>query len=367
MGKLYRHVVTWEGLYMLINCDYCGEEFHKKPSQIKRSKNHFCSKWCNDKWQTGRTRPERSNRVRHNCEQCNKEILVENYKYNRFLNGEIKNLFCDIQCYAEWQKVNLRGANNPAYNSIEKECRFCGDSYTIPKSEEKTSKYCSAECRISGRVEDIEVTCDYCDTVFTKKRAQIRNRNFCNRECSGKWTSENNNFQVSKECLICKKDFLVHRGREETAKTCSKECHYTWLREYHCKEEDVRKRLIKQGVNSQKNKKYSETKPERILKEFLIQKNIEFIPQHSMYDKFVVDFYLPKENIVIEVFGDYWHGNPLFYGDEENPKPLTKKQIKQKKKDKAREAYLKTCGHEFQVLWEHDIYHNLSEITKFLL
>lgn len=33
---------------MIIKCTYCGNEFNIKPSQIKRSKNNFCSRKCHD-------------------------------------------------------------------------------------------------------------------------------------------------------------------------------------------------------------------------------------------------------------------------------------------------------------------------------
>lgn len=351
---------------MIINCDYCNKEFNKKPSQIKRSKNHFCSKDCHNKWMDGKTYPERSTKVTHNCHQCGESITVPNYKFERFLKGEIKDLFCDKDCSARWKSVHFKGEKSTKYNSIETNCEFCGTVYIVPKSRENTSKYCSNDCHSKDRIENIEVICDYCEITFTKKRAMIRNNNFCNRECSAQWNSENNKRQVAIACFICDKEFNVHRSRAESAKSCSKKCHYIWLKEYYFKSDKGRQHLINNGVKSQLNQNYSDTKPERIMKEYLIHNNIEFIPQHPMYDKFVVDFYLPKEDAVIEVFGDYWHGNPLFYGESEKTKPLSEKQIRQKKKDKSRQAYLEKCGHSFHILWENDIYHNLAEITKFL-
>ena len=34
-----------------VKCDYCGKEFEKLHSQVKRSVHHFCSKECKSKWQ----------------------------------------------------------------------------------------------------------------------------------------------------------------------------------------------------------------------------------------------------------------------------------------------------------------------------
>lgn len=353
---------------MIIKCSQCKEEFNKKPSQIKRSKNHFCKRECSDIWKKGRKIPSRCNKVKHNCHQCKEEILVENHKYKRFLRGEIKNLFCDKVCLADWQRINFKGEKSVRYSRVEKECGHCGERYTVSKSDSLESVYCSRECTNAGISirADVVVTCCYCQETFSKKKHKVREMNFCKKECSTQWSSENNNLQVSKECVTCKKPYVVSKSRENTAKNCSKKCHTVWLSEYYFKTEKGKEHLRANGIKSHLNRKYSDTRPERILREALESKNIEFISQYPMYDKFIVDFYLPKENIVIEVNGDYWHGNPLFYGNGEDLKPLTDKQIKQKKKDKSRKAYLEKCGHEFHVLWENDIYKNLNEITKFL-
>jgi very-short-patch-repair endonuclease len=85
-----------------------------------------------------------------------------------------------------------------------------------------------------------------------------------------------------------------------------------------------------------------------------------------MHDKFFVDFYLPQQDIIIEVFGDYWHGNSKIYGDEEGLIPFNEKQIKQRKKDKSRIAYLKTCHNQVIVLWEYDIKNNLGECQELI-
>lgn len=351
---------------MLINCDYCEKEFDKKPSQIKKSKNNFCSKKCCDKWKTGR-KSKNNNKVEHECHECNQEIEVENYKFKQFLNGKIKNLLCDKNCLANWQRRNFKGKKSSEFNSVVKNCCFCKKEYTVPKSRENTSKFCSSKCHSDNRIEDYDVQCDYCNKIFLKKKAQIRNRNFCTRECSSKWNSEFNNSQVTIECLICSKSSLVQKSRSNTAKTCSRGCHNKWLSEYYANSKEGKRHLRNNGIKTIVNQKYSETKPERIFKEFLVHNNIEFIPQYLMYDKFIVDFYLPNKNMVIEVFGDYWHSNPLFYGDGEKRTKLTKRQIKQQRKDKSRKAYLETCGHKFYALWENDIYNNLDIITDFLI
>lgn len=65
---------------------------------------------------------------------------------------------------------------------------------------------------------------------------------------------------------------------------------------------------------------------------------INYIPQYPMYNKFVVDAYLPKYNLVVEAFGRYWHTLPEIH-----------------KKDLSKKAYLEKCGHEVLELWEDEI------------
>lgn len=113
------------------------------------------------------------------------------------------------------------------------------------------------------------------------------------------------------------------------------------------------------------NSKYKETKPEKMVREYLEKNKIQFESQKLMYDKFLVDFYLPSHDAIIEVLGDYWHANPIKYGNEEDGLiPLTPKQERQRSKDKARFAYLKTVGHNIVGVWENDIYIDTSLAIK---
>lgn len=292
---------------MLIRCTYCNTEFHRSPSQVKASKRHYCSRECHNEWRRKKGRTD---------------------------------VICD----------------------------HCSKKFSLINSKLDTTRFCSRSCRLKGlKAEYVDLVCKYCENQFTRKRAQVFATTFCDRECSARWNSEYNNRQATIECLICSKKFNVQRSRANTAKTCSRKCHGVWLSEYYAKTKEGKEHYRNNGIKTTMNQNYSQTKPERIMSEFLIHNNIEFIPQHLMYDKFIVDFYLPNNNIVIEVFGDYWHGNPKFYGETGALKPLTKKQNKQKSKDRSREAYLKKCGHEFHILWEDDIYNKLSEITEFLI
>lgn len=348
---------------MLIKCEYCDKEFNRKPSHVKRNKNNFCGKVCSDKWKIGKRSQSSVERIKHNCHYCSSEIKVKPSKYKMFLEGVYEDLFCNKYCLANWQRVSWKEKGSPRFKKrIEKICDHCDSEYLITQRKEENSRYCSSECRSSSKVVQIESKCNHCFKTFSRKPSAIGEKNFCDRKCYGEWSSQINSLKVEKICETCESSFTVHRNRSKSAKNCSKECHYKWLSEVYYKTEKGKAHAIKGGINSTLNQKYSNTKPERILKEFLIHEDIEYKDQYLMYDKFIVDFYIPEKNLVIEVFGDYWHANPKFYGG--CGKPLTKQQEKQIKKDNSRKAYLEKCGHRFLIMWEDDIYNILPEIAK---
>jgi G:T-mismatch repair DNA endonuclease (very short patch repair protein) len=90
------------------------------------------------------------------------------------------------------------------------------------------------------------------------------------------------------------------------------------------------------------------TKPEKMVAEQLEQLGIKFEHNKFLYNKFFVDFFLDSGTI-IEVFGDYWHFNPLVFKE---PSETQKKQVI---KDKSRIAYLEKCGHKVIVIWEKEL------------
>ena len=100
------------------------------------------------------------------------------------------------------------------------------------------------------------------------------------------------------------------------------------------------------------------TKPERQIKEELLKREynegIDFVHQFKFNNKFMCDFCFPKQKVVVEVYGDFWHGNPIKYAG----KKLHKHQIKGINRDKSKEAYIRTVDNHswtYIVLWESDI------------
>ena len=75
---------------MKINCDNCGKEFDKIPSQMKRSKSgkHYCSRSCS---QTVNNRGVARNKPRElECRKCGKT-----FTRNANWRSEV---FCSVEC-----------------------------------------------------------------------------------------------------------------------------------------------------------------------------------------------------------------------------------------------------------------------------
>ena len=92
------------------------------------------------------------------------------------------------------------------------------------------------------------------------------------------------------------------------------------------------------------------SKIESRVEKVLLENGLIFIPQYFLGGYFY-DFFVG--NFVIEVNGDYWHANKLFYSETDIIAGKKAKDIWQKDFNKIQEA--KNSNLETLVLWEHEI------------
>lgn len=129
-------------------------------------------------------------------------------------------------------------------------------------------------------------------------------------------------------------------------------------------EEEKEKRRIRWGnqvikaLKRKRGKTTIECKIEKLLNEL----DIDFQYNYPI-NKFVVDFYLKKYNIVVECLGDYWHANPLFY----KHKILDKIQLKNIDRDNRKIDYLNNNNIRYLFFWENDINKNIKNIQERIL
>jgi len=72
------------------------------------------------------------------------------------------------------------------------------------------------------------------------------------------------------------------------------------------------------------------------------------------------DFYLPFYNLIIEVQGDYWHGNPDKFTN------LNEVQTKNIRRDKAKKTYLINKNYKLLYIWECDINTNFELVKEMI-
>lgn len=97
-----------------------------------------------------------------------------------------------------------------------------------------------------------------------------------------------------------------------------------------------------------------DSNPEIKIQKILKQLGIDFISHKYIAEiehRYRCDIFIPSMNLVIEVDGDYWHGNI------NNPqyKILNKHQVEQKERDNMRTNELQKKGFKVLRLWESDI------------
>jgi len=127
--------------------------------------------------------------------------------------------------------------------------------------------------------------------------------------------------------------------------------------------ESSRKTLLKL-YKSGSFPKQSDTAIEKAVIQELIKRGYrletDFTTQYNFYGVFSCDICFPKQKLIVECDGDYWHVNPKKYAG----KSLDKIQIKTINKDKAKNAYIaKADNSAWRMLrfWETDIRKDVSK------
>lgn len=116
--------------------------------------------------------------------------------------------------------------------------------------------------------------------------------------------------------------------------------------------------------------KIKKTKIEQKFEKFLIDNNISY-KYSFIVDKRQFDFviFCKKQNILVELQGDFWHGNPKIWGKlEDGFKYELREHQKMKQLDDAiKKRIAFEQGYDFLVFWENDIYYQFDEIIKIVL
>lgn len=249
------------------------------------------------------------------CPICGTEIRVF---------GKQKRTYCSRACLSAGYRTRMQGSNNPNYRHGPIFCVGCGK--------------------------------ELCKNAKGERCFKCIDRNGEKNSFYGKHHTEEQKeiWRESRKDLVPVYAGAIHSP--ETLEKISAALKKSWRL---ITEEERKNRLskLRQLTASQLNKK-GHTVPEEKVAKALDELGIPYRRNASLYDKFFVDFLL-DDGKIIEVFGDYWHGNESVF------KNLNEQQLRQRKKDKSRLAYLEKCGHRCVVIWEMTTkLDNLTEILK---
>lgn len=123
--------------------------------------------------------------------------------------------------------------------------------------------------------------------------------------------------------------------------------------------EENRNLLSERAIKALKNKKYKKTVPEKLTEAQLIKLNIPYVYNKIIRKVGQFDFII-SENILLEVHGDYWHGNPSIYG--EGKKSLNERQIYKQGRDAVKKYSAMEQGYKIFYIWESDVKNKNWEI-----
>lgn len=133
------------------NCEYCGKETTKHPSNYNKNKHHFCSRECTDKWHIGMNHPnKKSDYIKFNCTQCGK---LSKQKRNTF-NLRNEHHFCSKKCFNNYISDIFKG--NKSYNwqggitELRKQIRGCRDYKYWRTAVFERDKYTCVVCGQQG-------------------------------------------------------------------------------------------------------------------------------------------------------------------------------------------------------------------------
>lgn len=110
------------------------------------------------------------------------------------------------------------------------------------------------------------------------------------------------------------------------------------------------------------NKKSAKTRIETAIAGLLRAYEITY-QQNVQLGRYNVDFVV-TERLIIECYGDYWHGNPRYSASDTYNRVLHLTAQQRWEKDARRQAVLEAQGYAFLAFWETDIYADLDGVKK---
>lgn len=316
-----RHLAKNSIVKVVVVCDICkSNEYETSHYNANKTQEHVCQE-CK----------KVRNKITVNCGSCRKKFVSTRTALNRSKSGK---LFCSNKCVGKYNSI-LKNKQKT------KKCKICKSKYSVKPVHYETSVTCSVPCQnmwqskylVGENANNFQggggfKKCEECDGQFKcNTPSELKKRRFCSIDCKNKnWA----------ETVITTESFKQNRFEGSL--------------------------LYRQNFDNLK----IETKPERMVRKWLehkgFKKNKDFYQEAGFMNKYFADFYFPKYKLIIEVMGDYWHGNPNIYG--KGKKPLSQQQIDRKEKDISKRKDFERNNYTYIEIWESDIYEDIDSIMN---
>ena len=269
-------------------------------------------------------------------------------------------------------EIKITQSQLPITSRVEVKCKcdLCEKDFYRVRKDVKENTLCSKKCRndylksVNPSLNSIKhvVSCETCKNKFEVVDSKFKSQKFflCSRECYKKHRSKYYNgdklYNYQNEFVECNNSKCTSKVKtsdyyreNNNHQFCSHKCYWEFKSEYYNEYYYV----------PQLFEERKETVPESMVRKWLESNCIEYIQEYRI-GKYYVDFYIPDTNLIIEVYGDYWHVNPAIYGYEEGKREIHKNQIGKWDKDKLRINDLKSKGYNVRTIWESDVHKNLE-------
>lgn len=258
---LHHSVTHGEKLRVEVNCNICGKELKKKPSEAERSNTFLCSTECESKWKTGRRtgadNPSWSEDIELSCEWCGDD-------YQRRPSNADGSRYCSRQCQNEAQAERLHKSAKIDPEDVSVVCPTCDKGFRTEsgmkshhsqihdESLAKPTTSGNLDCPADGcersfdndrglkihhmQVHGRTLCTDSCDKCGAEYNTVGGGRRFCSQECYGKWRSENIRGEdhpgwverVTKVCKWCDEKYQLESRYAKSSRFCSRECVDKW-------------------------------------------------------------------------------------------------------------------------------------------
>ncbi|MCK4358994.1 MAG: DUF559 domain-containing protein [Candidatus Cloacimonetes bacterium] len=237
-----------------------------------------------------------------------------------------------------WNKDIPCSENTKERISISKKGKKLG-----PQSEEHKEKLRKIK-KIFTKEQEQQI----CNEYFSKKKPNIMT-------LGKKWNCDGTTISniLKRNGYILRTHSEATKGQKAWNKNLTKETDERVAKYSRPRSEEARKKMSKSALLRIQNNSgpYKNTKPELEMKNILNELNIPFKHQFRLGNH-LFDFRISDSNILIEVDGDYWHGNPKKF------KKLSKRQQKQKQRDIKNEKLAKTNNFILLRFWQNDVLNN---------